>query len=101
MEYLIKFGNKKIALSRTDIANLYPEIEPFFLAIMQGLDEVQTSRFVKEYKIFMQSLAENRKKKPLTTKEEHSIIEMTAKEEKPFSSGGAEIYDFNTRRKLS
>lgn len=101
MEYLIEFGGKKIALSRSDIAHLYPALEPVFLAIMQGLNEVETMKFVKEYNMFRESLAENRRKGPLTSDdEEPNIKEISGtEEESPLKS--ADIYDFNTRRKIS
>lgn len=102
MEYLITFGNKKIALSRADIYNLYPELEGYFIAISQGLNEVETLQFASEYKNFVKNLAEKRKE-PLTTSEEEPIIkevtESTKEEETQEKS--AEVYDFNTRRKIS
>jgi len=99
MEYLIKFGEKQVALSRTDVANLYPALEPVFLAIMQGLNETETLQFVKEYNMFRESLAENRKKEPLTQEAQEPIIEKTPATAGESSQTSAEIYDFNSRRK--
>lgn len=97
MEYLIKFNDKKIALSRADIAGLYPTLEPYFLAIMQGLNEIQTARFVSEYQQFIKSLTENRNKQMLTEEVKESKIE----EDKVTTiSGGGNIIDFKSKRRI-
>jgi len=98
MEYLIKFGGKKLSLSRTDIANLYPVLEPYFLSIMQGLDETTTIQFVNEYNGFVKNLSKNRMN-PVLTKPVESV---SIKESNgAVNKESAEIIDLTTRKRLN
>ena len=131
MEYLIKFNGKKILLSRADIASMYPELGPYFLAIMQGLNDFETKQMVKEYKQYTHSLSNNREREqrklqakisaempppdeetpepslwyaPAGTQRGKVTHEPSSEKSKEKSTGeveSAEIFDFKSKRKIS
>lgn len=49
LKHLIEFNGKKIALDKQEIGALYQAIEPYFVAIAMGLNDVDIPGFVKDY----------------------------------------------------
>ena len=96
MEYLIEFGGKKIALSQMDIAQLYPAIQPYFLAILQGLNEVETVQFVSDYSEFLSQLERGGGDELTQTPQKSKITKSEPSKEK--SETGI-VIDFNSRRR--
>jgi len=56
MKYIIDINGETVELTKDQVTKIYIDLEPYFVAIQEGLNDQETEAFVSEYRSFLNVL---------------------------------------------